>query len=93
MDLTELETKVMRAARKTDYGDCYYDGQWSFAVCEKADLDEKVYRGVVASLIKKGLVTIWDNGDINTGKQKGNFSDMVFEYTDDGKKLFDEGKL
>jgi len=80
--LTELEIKVLQAARKTNFGDCLEGGQWSFAVCDAAKLDEKIYRGVVASLVKKGLVVISDD------EGKGKFSDMVFDYTDAGKELF-----
>lgn len=88
--LTELEIRVLEASRKTDYGDCLEYGQWSFAVCDKALLSEKVYRGVVSSLIKKGLITIWDNGRISDGIKAGNFLDMIFEFTDKGRELFSE---
>lgn len=82
--LTDLEIKVLEAARHTDYGDCLVESQWSFAVCDAAGISEKVYRGVVASLIKKNLVAIYDN------EGKGRSNDMVFCYTDAGRKLFDE---
>lgn len=85
-NLTELEVKVLEASRHTDYGDCLEDGQWSFAVCDKSGLNEKIYRGVVSSLVKKGLVNIWDNGDI----PKGKFEDQVFEFTDKGRQLFED---
>jgi hypothetical protein len=86
--LTELEIKVLQAARKTDYGDCLEGGQWSFAVCDAADLDPKVYRGVVSSLIKKGLVTIWDDEPVKSQIMDLNRESMVFDYTDAGKLLF-----
>lgn len=82
--LTELEIKVLEASRKTDFGDCLDYGQWSFAVCDKAGLDEKVYRGVVTSLVKKGLVQIFDD------EGQGKFRDMVFELTNKGRQLFNE---
>lgn len=84
--LTDLEVKVLEASRVTNFGDCLEDGQWSFAVCDKSGLGEKVYRGVVSSLIKKGLIYIWDDGDTPRGK----FEDMVFEFTDKGRKLFED---
>jgi hypothetical protein len=81
--LTELEVKVLEASRNTDFGDCLEYGQWSFAVCEKSGLDEKIYRGVVSSLVKKGLVNIWDQ------EGRGKSGDMVFDFTDEGRKLFE----
>jgi len=80
--LTESEEKVLRASRETDYGDCLIEGQWSFAVCDAAKMNEKQYRGVVSSLVQKGYITIWDNED------KGRFRDMVFSYTESGRKLW-----
>jgi len=90
--LTELEVKVMEAARHTDYGDCLEFGQWSFSVCDAAKLDPKVYRGVVSSLIKKGLVTVWDDEPSNShrGVCDPLRETMVFDYTDKGKALFVE---
>jgi len=90
MNLTELEHKVMKAGRKTHYGDCLVYPQWSFAVCEVAEMDEKIYRGVVASLVKKGLVEVFDNE--GRPKGKGKYADQVFAYTDEGVKYFEEEK-
>ena len=87
--LTELEIKVLQAARKTNFGDCLEGGQWSFAVCDAAGLDPKVYRGVVSSLIKKGLVTIWDDDPDRLDRQFDPYKEtMVFDYTEAGKELF-----
>jgi hypothetical protein len=82
--LTELEIKVMEAARRTDYGDCLEESQWSFAVCDASGLSEKIYRGVVSSLIKKEFVIVHDQ------EGKGRSNDMVFAYTDTGKERFGE---
>lgn len=82
--LTELEIKVLNAARHTNFGDCMEECQWSFAVCDEAKLSEKVYRGVVASLVKKGLIWIEDN------EGRGLYRDMVFGFKDAGEKLFEE---
>jgi len=83
MELTELEKQVMEAGRKTNFGDCLVEPQWSFAVADAARMDYKVYRGVVASLVKKGLANICDN----EGRGRNRFDDMVFSYTEEGKKL------
>ena len=80
IDLTELEKKVMEAARETDFGDCLVDPQWSFAVCDASGLPEKTYRGVVASLVKKELVRISDQ------EGRGRSRDMVFAYTEAGRE-------
>jgi hypothetical protein len=88
--LTDLEVKVMEAARHTDFGDCLEFGQWSFSVADAARMDTKVYRGVVSSLIKKGLVSIWDDDPDGRDRQFDPYKEtMVFEYTDKGKSLFE----
>lgn len=86
--LTELEIQVLEGCRRTDYGDCLECGQWSFAVCDAARLDPKVYRGVVSSLIKKGLVSVRDEEPGNN-KFDPYRETMVFDLTDEGKKLFE----
>ena len=80
--LTDNEVAVMIASRTNNFSDIYESGQdWSFGVCDQSGLSEKVYRGVVASLVKKGFVAIYD-GDT---KQ---FRDKTFTLTDAGKALF-----
>jgi len=81
--LTELEIRVLEASRKSDFGDCFIEPSWSFSVCDASGLNEKVYRGVVSSLVKKGLVVIQDD------EGKGRFRDMVFILTENGKKLWE----
>ena len=90
--LTDLEVIVLKAARHTDYGDCLENGQWSFSVCDAAKLDPKVYRGVASSLIKKGLVYVWNDVDPGYKNNLNNvlWDEAVFEYTDKGKELFNE---
>jgi hypothetical protein len=86
--LTQLEIKVLEGCRHTDYGDCLEYGQWSFSVCNAAGLDPKVYRGVVSSLIKKGLINVWDE-ELGGMKFDPYRNTMVFDLTDEGKKLFE----
>jgi hypothetical protein len=89
--LTALEVRVMEAARHTDYGDCLECGQWSFSVAAAAKMDTKVYRGVVSSLIQKGLVSIWDDDPDGSDRRfDPDKETMVFDYTDLGKSLFEE---
>lgn len=87
--LTENEIKVLNASRSTNFGDCMKYPQWSFAVCETAGMEEKSYRGVVSSLVKKSLVFVEDH----SYNGKGKFRDMVLGITKQGKKLFNEKEM
>lgn len=78
-NLTENEIACLIAARNNEYEDCMECGTWSFTICENAHLTEKVYRGVVSSLIKKGYAIV--NGPRN---------DEVFALTTKGKQLFSD---
>lgn len=84
--LTKNEIEVMEAARNSNFGDIIESGQWSFSVCEQTTLGEKVYRGVVSSLIKKGLVEIHDY------EENGRYDDMIFELTEAGKQRYSDYK-
>lgn len=77
--LTEKETLIMKAGRSNNFGDCMEYPQWSFAVIDYSTLDAKVARGVISSLVKKGLVFIQG--------EKG--ENEIFGYTDLGKELYD----
>jgi hypothetical protein len=89
MKLTNLEKQVIEGAQKSDYGDVMNgrDGTWSFDVQEYSKLNEKIYRGVVSSLVKKGLVTISDS------EGHGKYRDMVFDFTDKCRNLVKDGKI
>ena len=78
-NLTDNEIAVLIASRNNEYGDCIEYGTWSFTVCDNANLTEKVYRGVVSSLIKKGYATV-----------AGSRGDEVFALTTKGKQLFSD---
>jgi hypothetical protein len=81
--LTDLEIKVLEAARHTGYDDCFdTNATWCFAIAETAGISMSVFRGVASSLIKKGFAKIWD------WEGKGKPMDMVFAYTEAGKLLF-----
>lgn len=81
-NLTENEIKVMIGIRNNDYSDIVESGSdWSFAVCDESGLNEKVYRGVASSLIKKGFINIDDYGD-----------DPLLSLTDEGRKLYSDYK-
>lgn len=78
-NLTENEIACLLAARNNEYGDCMEGGTWSFSIAQNAHLNEKVYRGVVSSLIKKGYATV-----------QGKRNDEVFALTTKGKQLFSD---
>ena len=81
LTLTALEEKILQACRITDYGDAAIEPVWVFSVIDSAGIDGKVARGVIASLVKKGLVMIEDY------EGKGNSDDQVFVLTDAGIKI------
>ena len=83
-NLTPKEVEVLIASRISDFSDAYDEGTWSFDVQEKCKLPVKSYGGVVASLVKKGYVTLYDY------ERFGRFRDMVFVLTDKGRNLFIE---
>jgi hypothetical protein len=89
MKLTDLEKQVIEGALKSDFGNVMAgnDGTWSFDVQDYSGLTEKIYRGVVSSLIKKGLVTIFDT------EGRGKYRDMVFNLTDKGRKYVRDEQL
>lgn len=82
--LTELEIAVLNACRNNDFGDALdpNEAPWSYAIAEKAGLDTKTYRGVMASLVKKGLAVVWDYGE------KGRFDDQVVNLTEKARGIF-----
>jgi len=80
--LTDKELTIMKAGRTNCFGDCYNNPEWLFAVIDESKLDPKVARGVISSLIKKGLVEVWDNDGEN-----------VLEFTDIAKKMCDDGEI
>jgi predicted transcriptional regulator len=79
INLTVNEKVIMDACLNTDYGSALNEGIWSFAVANAAKMNTKEYRGTVSSLVKKGLVKIYDY------EEKGRFEDMVFCLTEKGK--------
>lgn len=83
MKLTPNEIKVLNAMRNNEYQDALQDGgTWTFTAVDNSGLTEKVARGVLSSLVKKGLVTVY--GDYNSTDDTGSVN-----YTMQGKQLFD----
>ena len=57
--LTDMERKIIWASRKSDYIDAAKGATWVFDVIDKSGIDPKQARGVISSLIKKGLVNVF----------------------------------
>ena len=81
--LTENEKIILKAGCDSEYESicCEYGRDWVFATIENSKLNSKVARGVISSLIKKGLVEVFDNEGFN------NSNDMVLIATPEGKNL------
>lgn len=75
--LTANELAVMTACTETEYTGC----PWNWAVQLVSGVPEKAYRGVVSSLIKKGLCQIDDAEGHNHP------TDMVFVLSDLGAEI------
>lgn len=67
IDLTENEKAILKGGCDSDFDNfCSelgndYCGTWVFDAIDKSKLDPKSARGVISSLVKKGVVTILDN--------------------------------
>ena len=80
--LTEMEIAVLISSRNNCFGDVMEGGQWSFAVGDDAiGVGVTQYRGVLSSLVKKGLVVI-----------SGRKNDEMFALTNKGRVLFSDGE-
>ena len=82
MKLTTLEIKILNAMRDNEYNDALDDnGTWTFTVIDNSGIDAKVARGVISSLVKKELITVYE------ATAEANPVDMI-AFTDKGAKLF-----
>lgn len=68
MNITEKEMEMLKATAENEYGDEMTDAKWTWSVL--GDIDEKIipeqssFGGIVASLVKKGLIYS-DSVDLN----------------------------
>lgn len=96
MNLTEKEIKILNGMRENEYGDALanvggeydfenYCGTWTFTAIENSGLDAKTARGVISSLVKKGLVI----ANTVTSYQRTRYNDEdTIEFTKTGAELF-----
>ena len=65
--LTDNEAEIMVALRTNEYCDDLTDGApWTFSLEWNTSIPKRAFRGVLSSLIKKGLVRTMDCGDGDT---------------------------
>lgn len=77
--LTPNEIKILNAMRNNEYSDALEFSTWSFTAIENSGIEAKRARGVISSLVKKGLV-------VATGSKE----EEALSFTDLGKELFTE---
>lgn len=83
MELTSHEKSLLYAARNNDYVDAAEEPTWVFAVIQSSGLTPKVARGALASLVKKGLITVCQHEPGPDG--------MVLSLTKNGIQLSEKG--
>lgn len=58
INLTDMERAILVAARNSDFGDAVLEAVWTDTTVEDSRLSEKQARGVLSSLIQKGLIEV-----------------------------------
>ena len=58
--LTEMEGRMMQAMRTNEYADCYSEecSTWTAAVITESRIPEVQARGVLSSLVQKGMLSV-----------------------------------
>lgn len=79
--MTDLELKIMKAGCDSDYDNFCEEPTWVFDVIDKSEIGAKQARGVISSLVKKGLVEVFDN------EGHGNPNDMAIVATESGVEI------
>lgn len=80
--LTDLEKNLLTEMQN----DCFWENDvdsvlWICTFLDERNLDPKIYRGVISSLVKKGIVETWNTED-------GEAEYQVIALTDFGKDLY-----
>lgn len=84
MKLTKLEVYLLNAMRTNEYNDALQDGHtWTFTAIDNSGMEPEAARGVIASLVKKGLVVA------EKGNKKSGDEDTI-GFTAAGAALFDK---
>lgn len=86
MKLTPMEIKILNAMRNNEYNDALEEngacGTWSFTAIYNSGIEAKKARGVISSLIKKGLVGVTTQNHVKDDPE-------TIWFTKEGVKLFD----
>ncbi len=61
MNLTKNEIAVLTAIDSSEYGDSLQDTVWTFTIAQNSSLTPRSIPGIVASLLKKGLVHVGES--------------------------------
>lgn len=83
VELTVFEVKMVNAMRNNEYNDAIESPTWTFTAIDNSGIPAKQARGVISSLVQKGLV-IAEVGD------KKNGDEDTIGFTEAGKKLFNK---
>lgn len=81
--LTEYEKAVLKGIYESEYNSNETDCTWTFSAIEWAGLSTKTGRGVVSSLVQKGVVVV-------DGEFGNNQDESTITTTDLGKRLHKE---
>ena len=87
MNLTDKEKKMIENLIRNDYSDSGLESTpWVFALqeCGVNDFGLNEYKGILGSLVKKGLVEIIDS------EEKGRSNDFYCYLTEKGKEVTKE---
>jgi predicted transcriptional regulator len=86
MKLTAMEIKILNAMRNNEYNDALEEngacGTWSFTAIYNSGIAAKKARGVISSLVKKGLVGVTTQNHVKDDPE-------TIWFTKEGVKLFD----
>jgi hypothetical protein len=80
--LTAMEIKLVNAMRDNEYNDAIEGATWTFTAIDNSGIPAKQARGVISSLVQKGLVTA-EVGNKNIGDEDN------IAFTNAGVALFD----
>ena len=83
--VTELEKEVLLAGKDSDFTEEFeIYGTWMWEIQDLSGIDSKQFSGITSSLIKKGLITIFDNEGF------GRSDDMVLALTKKGAEVYNQ---
>lgn len=85
-NLTELETKVLTALADAMYNELGFSDYGFAELSDELELSKKVLRGVVASLVKKGLASV-ETEDTDIIYLEGDAQGLVKHWLENNEEL------